>query len=269
MRLSRNNPSSLHVSSLEAIAGIQPIRELSEDLSGTEVPFPKVTAPINKIPKEQMRKTLVFRHTTTSLKRATINNGVFRAHDQVKALSKPKPLPAPVKILKSNPKLTVPQSPTFSHRPARPLLSGKLVAETKESKPEMEAKSQKPSSWKSSVASKSESKAEVAQPTAMVDPKSCSSSNWMMPLTPDKGTSTVDGSTPKGTPKVKPFARKSFSETKLPRKSVQPPLNRSVHFLAVKSDVNSRRSTAAPASRPSLKSASRSSWMIQKEPSDT
>ena len=264
MRLNRNNPNPSNIYSLEAIAGIQRSKNPPEKHQATSVTTTVKNEAVKTEEKPQLKKNLMIRQTATSMKRATMTTGSFKPREVFTArpalnINK-KPEVPQVKSLKVNPKLTMPRSPSFTHRAPRPAPAVQKPTASKNSGPAKPV----PKTEQKKVATQTPRKTE-----AVPEVKSTrKSSSWMIPLTPEKAITVVDGAknSPR-TPKVKPFVRKSFSESKVTRKSVAP-LNRTLNPMPAPKPASMVRRSVSVSTLNSSRSSVRSSWMFQKEPSE-
>ena len=264
-RLNRNNPNPSKICSLEAIAGIQRSKNSPAKHQATSATATMKKEAAKTEEKPQLKKNLMIRQTATSMKRATMTTGSFKPREVFTARPAPninkKPEVPQVKSLKVNPKLTMPRSPSFTHRAPRPAPSTqKPITTSKNSGPAKPV----PKTEQKKVANQTPRKTETV-PEVKSTRKS---SSWMIPLTPEKAITVVDGAknSPR-TPKVKPFIRKSFSETKVTRKSVAP-LNRTLNPMPAPKPTSLVRRSVSVSTLNSSRSSVRSSWMFQKEPSE-
>ncbi len=285
----------------------------SEDATPVEATKPKGTVKTSNI-----KSSLSFRQTATSLKRANIASlGVQLKRSQslksVTSQEKPvvvkkdveKKMPAPQPRIQKLTKLTVPQSPKFSSSssqsrstPAPQPRLQKLTKLTVPQSPKFSARSQSRPTTRPPVASslkppvpttaRQVPQARTTQPPA-VRPKTTTSvatgdqvdaqpvittkrksSTWMIPLSPDRAVppTPVQGfSSPRTPIAVKPYLRKSLSDSKAPRNASPKPLARSVSSVALARASSSSVLRKSVAPTPNRSMLSRSSIHIQKEPS--
>lgn len=284
------NPS-LPLASMEALTGTlkskKPATAVDLDPSDGAKPIIEASKPKEAVKKTSIKSSLSFRQTATSLKRANIASlGVQLKRSQslksVTAQEKPvvvkkdveKKIPAPQPRLQKLTKLTVPQSPKFSARSqirstTRPPVASSLkppvptiarqVPQARVTKlPAVRPKTT------TSVATRDQVD---AQPVITVKRKS---STWMIPLTPDRAVppTPVQGfSSPRTPIAVKPYIRKSLSDSKAPRNGSPKPLARSVSNAALARASSSNLLRKSVAATPNRSMLSRSSIHIQKEPS--
>lgn len=221
----------------------------------------------------QLKRTLSFGQTATSLKRTNIASGGAT----LKRATSFKPIPTSVKkpaapqvsqiTHEQKQKLTVPHSPNFSNRTKQPPAVTKpqaLTATNPVASRKMPA-SQVPKHI-SHIAS---SPQKIVDKTATVaDMTKRKSSTWMVPLTPERKSSPSKAvSNSQHTPNIKPFNRKSFSEARpVPVRSTQ--INRSVSTVSmIRPPSTLPRKSVAPSTL-GKESNRRSVWSVSKEPSE-
>ena len=183
----------------------------------------------------------------------------------------------PSKVANLSRKLTLPKSPNFTSRlkqkyankPAanlflKPSVAPKVPAPSKSTL----IKSENEKSNMQGIKKYEKKDLTVSE----TDASKRNSSTWMVPLTPEKtialaakgksnGTSIAKTLAPR-TPKIKPFARKSFTDAKVPRQLAR---SNSTVTIGTQSSL-SRQSSAATARKESR--FSQSLWIIPKEPTE-
>jgi len=265
------------VSSWDALKGSFKSKKATAKASTTKsvesVPV-KLEAPVKS--ERQVKRTLSFGQTATSIKRTNLANGGATLKRATSFKSIPTPAKKPVApqathlTLVQKQKLTVPCSPNFTNRTKQqsaPLKSAPVASSTRpitgsKMKPIQLPKSFQPVSSSSVKA--------LDSPGLVSEVTKRRSSSWMIPLTPPerKTTPSKSGPNTQHTPNVKPFIRKSFSESKaVPNRSVQ--INRSVSSVSMIRPSTSTlpRKSVAP-SILQKDSSRRSVWSVSKEPTE-
>lgn len=299
VRLGRNLANPLSVSSLEALTGMLRSKKPPANVTPVKAKEPGIeAAPSVPVKQEsgvkpernaQVKRTLSFRQTVTSMKRSTMANGGA----PLKRATSFKSVPASVKSVPTSvkkpmaplssqmarvqkQKLTVPHSPNFTNRTRQPQAAKPTVQSvTKTSLRKIPARNA-PKLTAAGSSSK-QTGAEVSiRVVAQVNKRN--SSSWMIPLTPDRkiSPSKSPSSTSKAnssihTPNVKPFIRKSFSESKakptVANRSTL--LSRSVSTAAIRPQSSFiARKSVAPSTLGKESRLSRSTWGVPKEPSE-
>ena len=282
-RLGRNLTNPLNVSSLEAITGTLKSkktpaktafnRQSKEDISIKEenvsVKEENVSVQGNSVNKKpQLKKALSFRQTITSQKRSDIANAGSSSLKRATSFkhvpsSVSKPVTQAVKTVQNvKQKLTVPYSPNFSVRTRPSVRPPPPIAKPNATLPNTAKKAVKPQLTKAQATSS-------PQPRAVdsTDSTKRRSTSWMIPLTPEKTTTSNSVSSPR-TPNVKPFVRKSFSESKtMPKRSTTLGRSDSNAAMARPSSTLLRKSVA-PSTFGNESRLSRSVWSIPKEPTE-
>lgn len=279
-RLGRNSNVPLSEASIEALTGTLRNKKAQGNSSAVkpkeekkELILPK---PDNSVKKSvPLKRTLSFGQTATSLKRTTIANGGAPIKRAISFRAIPTSAPkmvapqAPQMARPQKSKLTVPYSPNFTNRSRQPpaikppLSTSKPVAGlvrklnvTQTPKPLPAARAV---NYSGPVVSEITTKRR--------------SSSWMVPLTPEQKVSSIKMTPPRSassprTPNVKPFIRKSFSESKtLPNRSTQLARSTSTATVALASSTLSSKGIANSTQLKESRS-SRSIWNVSKEPSE-
>jgi hypothetical protein len=267
-----------NVSSWDALRGSLKNKKGTVKATTVTKPNEAVAVKVENAAKSESRpikRTLSFGQTATSLKRTNLANGgaTLKRATSFKSIptSAKKPVAPPATQLTSvqKQKLTVPCSPNFTNRTKQQTAAIKSVPVASSTKPVAVSKRapvQLPRSFQP-VSSSSEKALDTAETVPEVIKRK--SSSWMIPMTPErKASPSKTGPNAQHTPNVKPFIRKSFSESKTAsNRSVQ--INRSVSSVSMirpSTTTLPRRSVA-----PSLlgnDSSRRSVWGVSKEPSE-
>jgi len=267
-----------NVSSWETLRGS--LKNKKVTVNATTVTKKNETVPVKlestaKSESKQIKRTLSFGQTATSIKRTNLANGgtTLKRATSFKSIptSAKKPVASQVTQLSSThkQKLTVPCSPNFTNRTKQPSAAIKTIPVASSAKPVAICKRapvQVPRSFQP-VSSSSEKALDTAGLVSEVTKRK--SASWMIPLTPERKTSpSKSGPNAQHTPNVKPFIRKSFSESKAAsNRSVQ--INRSVSSVSMVRPSTSTlpRKSVAP-SILGNDSSRRSVWGVPKEPSE-
>ena len=245
-RLTRNSKNPGKIVLPEAIVGVRVQKQLQvagEDKSNEKADsiLPSNADSSSKVEvKPQLKKNLSFRHTATSLRRATMANpkSLISSTEEIvknEIATLNKKIACPVKDLKVKAKLTVPRSPSFTHRPQKKIAEKVKAVEVKVEKKPVTQIARNTKSLAPSATPKPVTPAVVSQ----------KSSAWTVGFKENGKSPSM-----KYTPKLKPYVRKSFTD-------VKPTL--------------ANKGKSAPADGQGLantKFQSRSSWMIPKEASE-
>ena len=278
LRLARNLGKPISVASLDALTGT--LRSKRAPIATPVKTNEQITAPPKQeIEKKQERKaplkrTLSYGQTATSLKRTNIANGgitlkratSFKSIPATKKSVAPCPAKDPQVARVQKQKLTIPHSPNFTNRNRQPPVPKPIVQSTAKS-----VKTQANHVLKAAANSSSQATGAAGSTVKVVNEvNKRKSSSWMVPFTPERkspprapSSATKPNPSPR-TPNVKPFIRKSFSESKTaPNRSTL--LSRSVSTVAIRLQSSSlARKSVAPST---LGKESRFS-VLKKEPSD-
>ena len=268
-RLGRNQSKPLSLETAEALTGTlrnkKPTALVAHSIQDAPLP-PKAEVP--KRPAA-VKSSLSFRQTATSEKRANLATakGALQKNPlppktQPVAVKRPATAPVPAHARLQKQKLTIPQSPNFSTRrvptrtatrPATAPLSIKshmVAARTTTFK--------QPA--KPIVAPLGKKKAPTSTDKVDGEPvitRKRNSASWTVPLSP-KRAEPVKATPVLSTPKVKPFVRKSMSESTAVR---------SVAARQIAGPVNSNVKAQSISMRQSVAPSRSTSFRINKEPS--
>lgn len=279
MRLGRNLRNPLSVSSLEALTGTLRSKKAPPNASIARLKEdPKEVIIKQEIPEKkqaQLKRTLSFGQTATSLRRTNIaNGGASTLKRSVSFKSVATPVMKIVALSKATqvarapkPKLTVPYSPNFSNRVRPPVVKPPLPS--KQSNPVLRKTpaDQTPKSLLKKAPLPGVCSVIKTEPP-VTDATKRKSSTWMVPLTPEQKMPPPKCASSPRTPIVKPFIRKSFSESKnQPNRSVQLARSVSNATMVQPSSIFPRKSVANTTLSKESR-FSRSIWSAPKEPSE-